>query len=213
MKQITQTAKNVLLENGSHSPQIMIPTKEGMLVMLCLFSNYEEKKKLRDTIKKQITELKIDNYFFIAESWVTLGDKDNPKYLARPSRMVERQEALVITEFRRDLKGKGVLIPFEKKKGKIRFKKKIDLPPGSSNSLWDVYVDEEEVQREMDRGISENNQKVIDNIKKELLNKYSKKLKEAKTAEEEVKIIKELVKEADEKKREMIDKKLYEDVD
>jgi len=134
---LEQIAKSIMEQKGHHSPQIMFITKKGIEIALLLFDSDESKQRMLDFVRRKVSVEQIDSYFTIMEGWI--GNNIN----IRPSFDSQRQEGIIISEYRRDMNNKTLIHKFKREKGKIKWTERVVLGNDhDSSSPWNVYVED-----------------------------------------------------------------------
>jgi hypothetical protein len=134
---LEQIAKSIMEQKGHHSPQIIFVTKKGIEIALLLFDSEDSKNIMLEMVRRKVSNEKIDSYFTIMEGWI--GSNINIK----PSLDSQRQEGIIISEYRRDMKNKTLIHKFKREKGKIKWTERVILGNDhDSSSIWNVYVED-----------------------------------------------------------------------
>ena len=137
IEKIEEIAKDVLVKQGTHRPQLMIDTDKGLEVALLLFSNDMEKDLMLFLLRKRVQLEKINRYFTIMEGWV------GKNLHIRPRDDSEREEALIISEFRRDMNNKMIMHKFTHEGDKIVWGERITMGKDwDSATIWNVFVED-----------------------------------------------------------------------
>lgn len=198
---IEKTAKKVLEETGSHSPQIMFEQNGKTCCFVLMFGSDEEKVQAREKMRELINSIGIDSYFFVTEGWMKKVEKGNhtsPPWV-RPQDSPDRTEGLIAIEFKKDMTHSMIINQFEKKDEKIAWGERtedINSPyEGSGFSFWNFFVEEEGTQEVCDMQIQEASKKFISELSKKYAKKYAPLMKSAKTDDERMNIITDMTKE------------------
>lgn len=139
-KKLEKTAQEVLKKTGKHTPQIMYKYNGEMVVALLCFDGDEAKDKMLEVLRNLISEKRVEHYFVIMETWV--GENMN----VRPSKDSKRKEALMITEYKKDLTVNMVMHLFHKENEKVIFDEKQELSTTDEgaelSSRWNFFLED-----------------------------------------------------------------------
>lgn len=195
---ISKIAKDCLIKRGKHIPQFFGIDGEGKVsLILTPFKNDDEKEKIRDMISAFVKNKNIVKYFFVTEAWLTKIDKGT-KIFRRASLDKDRIEVLQILEFNKDLRTNELTIEFSKKNGKITLGKERlveNTQTIDSSSLFNVYLEKEGHYERMKKIQSQVNEEFIRRMSKELSHKFKDEFYNAKTEEEQIKVLNKIIKE------------------
>jgi hypothetical protein len=169
---VEKVTKEQLLSDGFIAPKI-IYNGGGMLLVY----DDEHKEIAIEVARKMVTDLSLDRYWHISECWfVNIEKNDSP--MLKPSQRVDRKQAVVISEFNRNLVNKCVLINFDKKnvdgKDIITFGKRTELPIKDSISLWNFFLEKEGIDERMGRMMSDADNKFLSNEADLFMKKFPK---------------------------------------
>jgi len=118
IEQFEKIAKEVLVDTGQHSTQLMVErklvNKIEMNIMVLLYDD-DKKEDMLKNLRFLINNGSVDRYFFITEAWMS---KD---IYTMPSKADDKEEVLVVSEFRRDNRNKILYNKFIRKDNKIVF--------------------------------------------------------------------------------------------
>lgn len=121
LKQITEMAKKVMLENGSHIPQLMVRgSKQGTIAVFPDFPDtHEERAKAIAFAGYKVARTpeigELEEIFFISEAWMAKYDKNDPDIMPRNN--PDKVEVLIIVS-RKFPNGKDKMIALEIKRDK-----------------------------------------------------------------------------------------------
>lgn len=128
IKEVEQMAKDVLIKIKKHPQQMIIEKPDGKVDMVLLSFDNKDKDKMLDELRETIANSNIQKYFFITEAW------KSEDIHSCPSKADDKEEILVISEFRRDMKNKVVFLDFKRVKGEIVFTDRKEIESGKSQS-------------------------------------------------------------------------------
>jgi hypothetical protein len=139
VEEIEKVAKDVMDSSGSHSPQLMLETKEGVQCYVLIFEADDEKEKMCEMMRYRVNSLGIDRYWIVMETW--LGG--NP--FVRPSMDKDRVEALLVQEVRRDLCNITIINRFSRDKNEKIVWGNRDVVTGSKDfhSQWNFFIEDD----------------------------------------------------------------------
>lgn len=124
LKSVVEQAKKDLINNKEHPPVFLLPlpTQDVWHRIQVGWKNDTEKHYVMTSVSKVIQLVKPESYFMIMEGWGVQRPTDKRLDLnKRPSQCSDRQELLIIHEFRRDMKNKSVMITYARDGDKITF--------------------------------------------------------------------------------------------
>lgn len=146
INQIETIAKQVVEHNGGHSPQAMfvkedIHKKRSMEIVVFEgldMGNEKIKSKAIDLIRKRVSVGDVPTYYTIFEGWMS------KKMGTRPSLDKDRREAIVISQYNKDITGKTIILPFDRddKNKKIIWKDRDEFENKNADSRWNVYLED-----------------------------------------------------------------------
>lgn len=138
IEKVEEIAKEVLLTSGSHRPQIMFDTDKGLEIALMMFENDTQKDLMLLMMRNKVHKERINRYFTIMEGWV------GKNIHTRPRDDSEREEALIICEFSRDMNNKMVMQKFtHDESDKIVLGERVFMDKDwESASIWNVFVED-----------------------------------------------------------------------
>lgn len=144
INKVENQAKKVMEESKEHVPLALLvkPTKPKPSVIMSplIFRDDEEKKVLLKRIRDFVQKEKITKYWVIMETWVSSNI-----HVSRPSRDINREEALIISEFSKENpNGKVVVNLFERKNGKIIWTDRKSMDSSKSSELmsrWNFFLE------------------------------------------------------------------------
>jgi len=199
METVIEMAKDTLRKSKSISPEvIMESTKNGKterVMALFVMDGPDGKEKAKEALRALVSLHQSDRYFLFMEVWMSSVDMENMDHpYLMPSKSKNRQEALLISEYRRDLTTKLVTIPFERKRNTIIFKKPISTD--QSNSTWNAYLELEGINERMDKFRSEMHDKYLRHLSKKMADKYKAEFVNSKSVEEAREILGRLIEDA-----------------
>lgn len=139
--EISKIAKEILLTDGYHSPQVHFYLPDNQkIIMVLKFNNNEQKEKMLELIKDTIQEKKVDKYFVIMEAWM------GTNVLIRPSNLPsqERKECLMVIEYNRNMINQQWICVFRRENDKIIIEgeHKCRIDNSSSASIWNAYTED-----------------------------------------------------------------------
>jgi len=172
LQKVEQMAMECLEKTGKHSPQIIVETPHGVVMVVLCFRNQDEKKKMHEQIRGLIQKSKVNNYFYVAEAWMSEQKKDNPAIL--PSRDIDRKEVLIVSEFRKDGFGESIMNEFERKGDSIIWKARNLQKSNEASSLLDFFSDRDAVRSKIDKGVFQHNKDYMDAFSRKLAKKYGR---------------------------------------
>ena len=113
--------------------------------MVCFpMKDDEEKKLMREKMKKFISKNEIVKYILVMETWISVKkiDEVDIKNLIRPSDDIDRKEALVITEFKEGekLTKSKIIFFYRSESNKIVWGEETKFQKGKS--IWNVWGEE-----------------------------------------------------------------------
>jgi hypothetical protein len=170
LQDIEKTAVQVLEQTGKHSPQIIVETPQGVVMVVLCFRNQDEKHKMHESIRALVKRSEVDSYFYVAEAWMAKQTKDNP--VMSPSRCVDRHEVLMIAEFRRDGSGESIMREFKRKDDSIVWKAREVQRNNEASSFLDFFSDPNKVRRRVDEDTFRHNKEYAENFASQLFKKY-----------------------------------------
>ena len=174
LKIVEKTAKEVMEKQGKHMPQLILETRGGTLEFMLLNIHDEVKHRVLEGLRKKVQIEKIPRYFVIMEAWINL----NPFILPRND--PNRREAILITEYKEDLTGKSVFLPFHREEDKIVWEKRQDSDVVAP-SPWNFYL-EDVLEETIEKYKMDNIDKFFSELPPERLDKGIKHVvEEAKT--------------------------------
>lgn len=186
IEEVKEMATGMLVRQGHHAPMVLMETKKGMVGAVVQFGNSKEKESAIEFIRQFVSKNNVLNYFTIFEGYMSM--RSTGDLIIKPRRDKKRKEVLVITEFRRDMKNKGVFIEFKKVDGGIKIGKSGDLG-GEYASIWNVYLEKEGIDERLDKANKENIKAFAEKELRGLTKEFKERWDNIKT-EEELEILK-----------------------
>ena len=133
-----------------------------------------------------------------------------------PSRDIDRKEALVISEFKKNGINSECFVHFSREKvhgqERIKFGEEMTNDKGECYSRWDFYVEDKETDKQFDKADKTQVDNFIKNLSKEVSAKYHEQWKTADTIEKRSEILINMLKDGAKAKREQA-KTLLEDTE
>ncbi len=211
--EIVKFSKETILKQGELKPQYFIEKKLGKkyerTTLVLLFNGGKEK----DAVVKESRKL-VDGErcFVMAESWVSERKIDEDMPYIRAGRDINRKEAIIITEYKKDLSpGQHVHLYFKRDNdGKIVSFEKKNMGKIVLESLWNPYIEFDGVKEKIHKQIEKFDEKYFNKITKQLSEKYGPKLMKAEGDIEKKKVMLKMFQEMDGLKSK-IAKQMYED--
>jgi hypothetical protein len=200
IKEFTVAAKQELEDSHSITPKIFaIMPDKTMAIFLMMFKNTKEKEVIRDNIKKLILEKGCEEYVIVMETWLSqVNVEKNPEEaLMQPRLNPKKKEAIMITHIKKGDKPKMGATIFEMNlKNEYVFDETIIMDDGGQTfSYWDIFQEENEVDKEMHESKIKAREQLIKNVSKELSGKFYQKFKAAKTEAEILDVLKDMIEE------------------
>lgn len=183
LQKVEQMAVECLEKTGKHSPQIIVETPQGVVMVVLCFRTIDEKKQIHESIRTLVQRSGVNNYFYVTEAWMTKQTKDNP--VMSPSRSVDRKEVLMIAEFKRDGFGKSIMREFKRKDDKIIWQECAVQKNNETSSFVDFFSDPDAVRSKMNEGAFQHNKEYMENFSKQLFKKYGAEFEKCVNKEDE----------------------------
>jgi len=139
----------ILLERDKHHNPLAIMLRKGIkgkkndiFFAPMTFNNDKEKREFQIALRDVVTKEKITKYWLIMESWVSSN-----VHVEKPSRDINRKEALVITEFSKENpQGRMVFNAFSRKDDNIVWGKRDVLDSSKEKqglqSSWNFFLED-----------------------------------------------------------------------
>lgn len=198
--EVINKAKAVLIETGSHMPQLIVEDRENKIIMVVIAdmpSHREEKEKLRLGVKNLIRMHGSKRYFVIMEAWMCTI-KSGEKLFRMPNRDVDRIETLIVSEFA-ETKELTRMFPFRREtfhnKDKIIFEKEMASQTDTA-SMWNIWADEDKVNKLHNESVEKINDAFVRRVAKNLSDKHMKEFFAEETTEGKIKVFKKIIREA-----------------
>ena len=197
---VIKQAKLILETTGKHLSQIIANTnvdgKKELAIIAMPLATEKEKETAIAGLRAFVKNMNVDKYWFITEAWMSSFEKG--KKLYRPaSRDVDRKEVLIVMEFCRDMTQKCIIIPFKREDKRIIFEKEVSTDKDRS-SRWNVFLEREGLDEKMTKFADKIDDSYFRRLAKEMTKKYLDKFNNAKTAEEKMNLLKQMVQEGKE---------------
>lgn len=141
LKKAEEVAKDVMMKNGRHAPQVIFidEAKKDVHVMLLTFTNDKEKQKMLDEMREFCSRRQIPRYFVIMEMWM------GKNMYVRPSQDPERKQGVLVTEYNRKDPGnpKSIINMFDKIDGRIVWGERAEQDGFvEQTSIWNFYLED-----------------------------------------------------------------------
>jgi len=200
IKEFTESAKQELKDSHSIMPKVFAITPDKqMVVMMMMFKDNKEKEIIRAQVKDLIIKNKCEEYIIVMETWLSqVNVEKNPEEaLMQPRLNPKKKEAIMITHIKKGEKPMMGATVFEMNlKDEYIFEETICMDDsGKTYSYWDIFQDENEVEKEMHESKIKAREQLIKNVSKELSGKFYQKFKVAKTEAEILEVLKEMIEE------------------
>jgi len=194
---VVPVAKDCLIKTGRHSPQALLMTEQGLMVMILDFGSDNAKEGSAEALRNFVSKFKADRYYFISEGWAKQIEPTDV-IQARASQYKDRKECLIIMEYNRDMTAKQAYIEFHREGDKIIItEEKIyrEIPHEALASRFNVYLEREGVREEIALKVKEQREKAMQLLAKKFDDKYKPRFMQAQSEKEKVTILKEMVSE------------------
>lgn len=131
-EKIVEKSKEELVRRGHLDLRVNYEVPEGLATTVFFIPNKEVKKDAINALRKVIYENKVDTYILSMMAWVT-----------HKSNMNERNEALIIIEFKKGDHGQYGILPFSRDRGHITFNNGEKSITTTKNliSIWNVFLE------------------------------------------------------------------------
>ena len=209
---LIEIAKKCLRETGTHNTEIIMVKDGKASIYSLLFRNLEEKHEMQDSMRKVVQLTQPEKYYFITDSWYSQVDMKQPDMPGdiTPRQRKDRKEALVITEFNKDMSGIHCFIFYDRLGKRIKFQKPVitdfkDMPV--NHSQFNFYLEKEGIQEGFDNEKKKVTETFLKNVSKEISDKYKDEFFAEKTEEGRMNVLKKIIAEGL-KKREEINEKI-----
>ena len=194
---VIKQAKLILEETGKHLPQVIAQTnvdgKKELAIIAIPFGTQKEKEMALNGLRAFVKNMNVERYWAVFEAWMAKIEKGEK--LFRPaSRDVDREEVLIISEFSKDMTQKCIIVPFKREDNKIIFDKEVNANKDYS-SVWNVFLEKDGLDEKMDNFAEEINEGYFRKLAKSMAKKYIDKFNNAKTEEERVNLLKQMIEE------------------
>ncbi len=198
IEDILETAKISLKESGSYTPMAFIETEKKETVVAVLLFDDDQKITAIDALAALVKLHNSERYIVVFEAWRHEQKKNEYPFAAPPSKMKDRKECLLATEFKKPNILKTIMVPFEHVKNTIKFGKSITADD-TAQSRWNVFIEREVYDERMNKESKEAREKFLRDRSKYYAKKYQKKFMNKdgtrKTSEECDKIVIEMMEE------------------
>jgi len=144
--EVEKLAKEVLVTQGYHKPQMLIMKDKKLAIVLLNFDSRETMNETFKEIRSMFVNMKPDFYYYIHEGWMKvfkLEKGEKPNMNIPPSQCPDRIEVLSILRFDKDGNQEFVHIEFTHDGDKIVLGKRIHgNKPDTMNARMNFYLED-----------------------------------------------------------------------
>lgn len=190
LETIEKIAKDIIETIGRHSPQAIIEKKDGSAALIILQFDEDTKQTAINLLRKACQDSEATRCFVIVEGWyITCNIDDHSLPYIRPSKRKDRKEVLTISEFKRDMNNRQVLLPFRREGEKIIWETRTETK--DFDTLWNPFLEEGGLKERFDKKEKSINEDFLKGLASEFYKKIKADLEKANTPDETAKVLQE----------------------